>query len=88
MSDRPMKALDLAVFWTEYVLRHRGAPHLHYPGADLNWFQYNSLDVIIFLILVPYFAFKLLIFVVVKLCCKKRKTEPVSKTKKKSKKTN
>ncbi|XP_052871535.1 UDP-glucosyltransferase 2-like, partial [Anopheles cruzii] len=29
-KDRPMSALDTAVYWVEYVIRHRGAPHLHY----------------------------------------------------------
>lgn len=38
-------ALDRAVFWTEYVLRHQGAPHLHSVSADLPWYQYWSLDI-------------------------------------------
>lgn len=27
-KDRPIEPLDLAVFWVEYVMRHKGAPHL------------------------------------------------------------
>lgn len=57
--DRPSTAMDTAVFWTEYVIRHRGAPHMHYPGADLNFIQRNSLDVIAFLLLVLYILFKI-----------------------------
>jgi len=45
-ADQPDKPLDRAVFWTEYVLRHKGAPHLHSPARNLNFFQYHSLDVI------------------------------------------
>jgi len=45
-ADQPDKPLDRAVFWTEYVLRHKGAPHLRSPARNMNFFQYHSLDVI------------------------------------------
>jgi hypothetical protein len=54
-----MNAKDTAVFWVEYVLRHRGAPHLHYPGADLNFLQYNSIDIIGFILIVIYGSIQL-----------------------------
>ncbi|XP_028446275.1 UDP-glucuronosyltransferase, partial [Perca flavescens] len=44
--DRPVQPLDLAVFWTEFVIRHKGAEHLRVAAHDLNWIQYHSLDVI------------------------------------------
>lgn len=44
--DRPVEPLDLAVFWTEFVMRHKGAAHLRVAAHDLNWIQYHSLDVI------------------------------------------
>lgn len=44
--DRPVEPLDLSVYWTEYVMRHKGAKHLKSAGADLNWIQYSCLDVI------------------------------------------
>ncbi|KAL3278839.1 hypothetical protein HHI36_016359 [Cryptolaemus montrouzieri] len=31
-SDQPMPALEKAVWWIEYVLRHNGAEHLKYEG--------------------------------------------------------
>lgn len=45
-KDRPVEPLDLAVFWTEFVMRHKGADHLRPAAHDLNWIQYHSLDVI------------------------------------------
>ncbi|XP_051967164.1 UDP glucuronosyltransferase 1 family, polypeptide B1 isoform X2 [Xyrauchen texanus] len=51
-NDRPMQPLDLAVYWTEFVMRHKGADHLRPAAHDLNWFQYHSLDVIGFLLCV------------------------------------
>ncbi|XP_043762531.1 UDP-glucuronosyltransferase 2B4-like isoform X2 [Cervus elaphus] len=48
--DQPMKPLDRAVFWIEFVMRHKGAKHLRPAIHDLTWFQYHSLDVIGFLL--------------------------------------
>ena len=48
--DQPVKPLDQAVFWVEFVMRHKGAKHLRPAFHDLNWFQYHSLDVIGFLL--------------------------------------
>lgn len=56
-----MNARDTAVYWVEYVIRHQGASHMRYPGADLNFWQYNSIDVIVFLLAVAYVTFKLII---------------------------
>ncbi|XP_055904974.1 UDP-glycosyltransferase UGT5-like [Eupeodes corollae] len=44
--DQPMKPLDLAVYWVEYVARHKGAPHLHSAGQDLGFIQYHNIDAI------------------------------------------
>ncbi|KAJ6633878.1 UDP-glucosyltransferase 2 [Pseudolycoriella hygida] len=70
--DRPMNAKDTAVYWVEYVLRHRGAPHIHYAGADLNFLQYNSYDIIGLLLLILWISGKTIKFVVVRLCCRKK----------------
>jgi glucuronosyltransferase len=39
------------VFWTEYVIRHNGAPHMRSAVLDLTWYQYFLLDVIAVLLL-------------------------------------
>ncbi|KDR10226.1 UDP-glucuronosyltransferase 2C1-like [Zootermopsis nevadensis] len=48
-KDQPQTALDRAVFWTEYVIRHNGAPHLRSAATDLYWHQYLLLDVLLVL---------------------------------------
>jgi glucuronosyltransferase len=40
------------VFWTEYVIRHKGAPHMRSAVLDLARYQYFLLDVIAVLALV------------------------------------
>uniref|UniRef100_A0A5F8AFM8 UDP-glucuronosyltransferase n=1 Tax=Macaca mulatta TaxID=9544 RepID=A0A5F8AFM8_MACMU len=48
--DQSVKPLDRAVFWIEFVMRHKGAKHLRSAAHDLNWFQHHSIDVIAFLL--------------------------------------
>lgn len=48
--DRPQSALDTAVFWTEYVIRHGGAPHLQSAAVKLAWYQYLLIDIIILML--------------------------------------
>ncbi|XP_032190370.1 UDP-glucuronosyltransferase 2A2 isoform X5 [Mustela erminea] len=62
--DQPVKPLDRAVFWIEFVMRHKGAKHLRPAAHNLTWFQYHSLDVIGFLLACVAAA----IFLVTKCC--------------------
>lgn len=48
--DQPIKPLGRAVFWIEFVMRHKGAKYLRPAAHNLTWFQYHSLDVIGFLL--------------------------------------
>ena len=43
--DKPMKPLDSAVFWMEFVMRHGGAAHLRTESYKLPWYSYYCLDV-------------------------------------------
>jgi glucuronosyltransferase len=49
--DQPLTPLEQAVFWTEYMIRHKGAPHVRSAVFDLTWYQYFLLDVIAVLLL-------------------------------------
>lgn len=61
--DRPISARDTAIYWIEYVIRHRGAPQLRSAGLDLKWYQFYLLDVLAFVVLVPLLAIGLVIYV-------------------------
>lgn len=50
--DRPESPLEKAVYWVEYIIRHKGADHLKSAGVNLSWFSYFLLDIIgVFIIL-------------------------------------
>jgi len=46
-----MTPAQSVVYWTEYVIRHKGAPHLKSHAFNLTWYQYYLLDVISFAII-------------------------------------
>lgn len=48
--DQPMKPLDRATFWIEFVIRHKGAAHLRTESYKMSTIQYYSLDVVAFLL--------------------------------------
>ncbi|KAJ9591508.1 hypothetical protein L9F63_001945 [Diploptera punctata] len=47
--DQPETPMERAVWWTEYVIRHKGAPHMRSMTMDLTWYDYFMLDVVAFL---------------------------------------
>lgn len=53
--EQPIKPLDKAVFWIEYVIRHKGAAHLRSPAIDVPFYRFYMLDVAATLILTLLF---------------------------------
>ncbi|XP_046972413.1 UDP-glucosyltransferase 2-like [Vanessa cardui] len=60
MRDQPLSPLERAVWWTEHVLRHKGAAHLRSPAAHMHWTEYYAIDLI--LLLLGSFVIMLVIF--------------------------
>ncbi|KAH8362558.1 hypothetical protein KR200_004605 [Drosophila serrata] len=57
--DRPLSAMDTAMYWINYVIEHRGAPHMVSAGVHLPWYQFYLLDIVgmaLVLILLPIIA--------------------------------
>ncbi|GLV43384.1 UDP-glycosyltransferase family 303 member A1 [Carabus blaptoides fortunei] len=44
--DKPQDALETAIFWVEYVLRHGGAEHLSIAARDMPFYQLLLLDIL------------------------------------------
>lgn len=90
IQDLPMKPLEQAVWWTEYVLRHKGAGHL--KGPQIPLWQYYYLDV--FTVIGGVLGVVFLIFIKVtcygkRLICRmvnKYRKAPIKTKKSKSKK--
>ncbi|XP_070772801.1 UDP glucuronosyltransferase 5 family, polypeptide D1 isoform X2 [Enoplosus armatus] len=74
--DQPMAPMDQAIFWVEYVMRHKGAPHLRTEAYKMPWYSYYCLDILL-LLLSAAMALLLSTLVIFRfLCCRgRRKTK-------------
>ncbi|XP_067351374.1 UDP-glucuronosyltransferase 2B15-like isoform X3 [Channa argus] len=63
--DQPIEPLNNALFWIEFVMRHKGAAHLKSQSYRLPWYSYYSVDVVLFLAAAVLFVF-LIIFILVR----------------------
>ncbi|KAF5892306.1 UDP-glucuronosyltransferase 2A1-like isoform X1 [Clarias magur] len=64
--DTPIKPMDSAIFWLEFVMRHKGAAHLRTESYKMPWFAYYNVDIVAFILSV--FMISFLIFA---LSCKR-----------------
>lgn len=70
--DRPQKPMDTAVYWVEYVIRHKGATHLRVAGIRMPWYKYFMVDVIGALILGVFIGLYSIKLVFRKMFCKNK----------------
>ncbi|CAL4112549.1 unnamed protein product, partial [Meganyctiphanes norvegica] len=66
LQDQKESPKERAVWWIEYAIRHKNAPHMHYAGKNLNTLQYHMIDVWAFLIAV------LMLWLCLSYCCIRR----------------
>ncbi|XP_014204618.1 2-hydroxyacylsphingosine 1-beta-galactosyltransferase [Copidosoma floridanum] len=91
-KDVPMKPINKAIFWIEYVIRN-GPLVLRSPALDLHWWQLAHLDmvgvallVIIFSLVAAYYLTKLQLMIFSHKPSKKEKPKTVKPREKKVKK--
>ena len=69
LNDQITRPLDRAIWWIEHIMRHPFMYQGKSPVHKLYWFQYFLLDVIAFYLFIIYVVFKIIKFIVCKLCC-------------------
>ncbi|XP_059180571.1 UDP-glucuronosyltransferase 1-2-like [Centropristis striata] len=74
--DKPVSPLETAIYWIEFVMRHKGAAHLRTESYKMPWYAYYSVDVLSFLTLVllvlTAIVVKSIRFVCVRLCRRRK----------------
>nr|CAI5847610.1 unnamed protein product [Callosobruchus analis] len=50
--DEPMTGVEKVVWWSEYVIRHKGAKYLRNQNLDVPLYQYFMLDILAFVIVI------------------------------------
>uniref|UniRef100_A0A182NU14 Peptidase S1 domain-containing protein n=1 Tax=Anopheles dirus TaxID=7168 RepID=A0A182NU14_9DIPT len=56
-TDRLVEPMEEAIYWIEYVARHKGAPHLKSKAIGLNWFEYHMLDTILYTLILLWLGY-------------------------------
>ncbi|XDV14612.1 hypothetical protein PO909_014838 [Leuciscus waleckii] len=69
-KDVPVKPLDNAIFWIEFVMRHKGAAHLRTDSYKMPWYSYHSVDVILFLLSAVSLIILTIYAVIKYFCCR------------------
>ncbi|KAK9536556.1 hypothetical protein VZT92_006329 [Zoarces viviparus] len=72
--DQPMAPMDQAIFWVEYVMRHKGAPHLRTEAYKMPWYSYYCLDVLLLLLTAVTVLLLSTLAIFRFLCCRARRT--------------
>ncbi|CAG9835829.1 unnamed protein product [Diabrotica balteata] len=81
LHDQPVNQRDQAVFWVEYVIRHKGAHHLKSAALKLNWYQRYLLDIILFVTVTFIFIIFAICYCIKLLVSIKNQTKLKSKVK-------
>lgn len=82
--DEPMKPMDRAIFWIEYVIRN-GGDVLKSPALQLSFVQLALLDVYLFLLFIIILAFAIIIWsikFILKSCVPKHNKKSINLKKK------
>lgn len=66
--DKPIHPLDTALFWIEFVMKHKGASHLRTDSYKMPWYSYYSVDVACFLMGVSLLMMAIFVVTVRFLC--------------------
>ncbi|CAI5643441.1 unnamed protein product [Oreochromis niloticus] len=69
--DQPITPMEQAVFWVEYVMRHKGARHLRTEAYKMPWYSYYCLDVLFILLSVVTALLLSVLSIFRFLCCKR-----------------
>jgi glucuronosyltransferase len=56
-KDRPKTPKEEIIYWTEYVIKHKGAHHLKSAALKLTWYQYFIIDVLLYVLSVILLIF-------------------------------
>lgn len=67
LHDRPVKPLDTAVYWVEYVARNGRCEHFRSSSLDLAWYQRSMLDIIVVLTAITIILFLLFYYIIKKI---------------------
>jgi glucuronosyltransferase len=58
LNDQPMTSREKAIWYTEFVIRNKGAKHLAYPARKVPFYQRHHYDIILLILITVYLTVK------------------------------
>lgn len=77
LHDRATPPIDSAIYWTEYVIRHKGAKHLRPARNDLSLYEVLGIDIALFIFSVA--ASPVLLLIIISSLLRKRRAAKAKK---------
>ncbi|KAK9886006.1 hypothetical protein WA026_014792 [Henosepilachna vigintioctopunctata] len=78
MTDVEMTGIEKAIWWTEYVIRNKGAKHFKYPISNIPFYQRYLLDVFLVVMMsisILLYLIKSAVFMIIRIFSSKNKKE-------------
>lgn len=66
IKDKPMTQMENVIWWIEYVIRNKGAPHLRSSLTDETWPRLYDTDIIAFLSVAAFSMLLIAVYIVYK----------------------
>lgn len=60
-KDRQNTPKEEVIYWTEYVIKHKGAHHLKTAALNLSWYQYFLIDILITVVFIVLVSLSVII---------------------------
>ncbi|XP_033317124.1 UDP-glucuronosyltransferase 2B33-like [Bombus bifarius] len=67
VQDTPYDPVENLAWWTEYVIRTKGAPHLHSSLAFQPWYQRCDMDIVVFLTITIFLIASITFYLIFKI---------------------
>ncbi|XP_066592657.1 UDP-glucosyltransferase 2-like [Prorops nasuta] len=68
IKDKPYDTLSNAVWWSEFIIRHKGAPHLRCSISNQPWYKRYDMDIVAFISILTFVTFLLSCLLIYKIC--------------------
>lgn len=75
LNDGPMSPQEKVLFWSEYVIRHKGAKHLRVQSDSLGIFAYHGVDVVLVTLAIALLVNAISIKLMLMLFCAKKEVK-------------
>jgi len=66
VDDKPYDSLSNLIWWIEFVIRHKGAPHFRSSITNYSWYQRNDMDIIALISIIIFVTSVCLLIIIYK----------------------